>query len=155
VARRVDRVQRAAAPQHGRVLGLDGDATLALQRQTVHRALRGGVAATSQGGFAAALAHQLVHHGRFAVVDVRNDGKVADELGIGAGRLRRAQLSRQRAARKAAAQRNHRISRSAAVIRGRQPPARRARLLRLQQPRRVRKATSASTTHRSGSHLRP
>ena len=64
-------------PRHGAVLGQDGDAALALDVVAVHHAL-GDFFVLAEG---AALAQQLVHQRGLAMVDVGDDGDVADLLG--------------------------------------------------------------------------
>ena len=92
VTRRVDDVdldlftgERAAVRRvaDGRVLGHDGDALLALEVHRVHDAL-GDLLVVAEG---AALPQQLVDEGGLAVVDVGDDGDVA-EVGLlhGGGR---------------------------------------------------------------------
>jgi len=74
VAGRIHSVHGVTAPRHGRVLGLNGDAPLALQRHRVHRPLRRRVAGAGNGRVAVALAHELIHERRLAVVDCRRTG---------------------------------------------------------------------------------
>ncbi len=77
VARRVDDVDEVAAPLHRAVLGADRDAALALEVAAVHDALLDpGVVAEHTGG-----AEDAVDQGRLAVVDVGDDGEIADRLG--------------------------------------------------------------------------
>ena len=61
-------------PAHGRVLGEDRDAPLALERVGVHHALGDDLVFAERAG----LAEHLVDEGRLAVIDVRDDGDVAD-----------------------------------------------------------------------------
>jgi hypothetical protein len=63
-------------PAHRAVLGQDGDAALALDVVAVHHAF-GDLLVLAEG---AALAQQLVDQGGLAVVDVGDDGDVADRL---------------------------------------------------------------------------
>ena len=70
----VDDVDARAAVLDGAVLGEDGDATLALDVVRIHDAL----AHALMRGEGAGLLEQAVHEGRLAVVDVRDDGDVAD-----------------------------------------------------------------------------
>jgi hypothetical protein len=79
VARGVDDVDVRALPGHGAVLGQDGDAALAFDVVAVHHAL-GDLLVLAEG---AALAQQLVHQRGLAMVDVRDDGDVADLVGHG------------------------------------------------------------------------
>ena len=74
VAGGVDDVDVRAFPGHGAVLGQDGDATLFFDGVVVHH----GVDDFFVLGEGAGLAQQLVHHGGFAMVNVGNDGDVAD-----------------------------------------------------------------------------
>ena len=73
VARRVDDVDLGVAEVDGRVLGQDRDAALALEVVRVHDAL-GDLLVGAEG---AALAEQGVHERGLAVVDVGDDGDVA------------------------------------------------------------------------------
>ena len=84
VARRVDDVDVGAVVVDGAVLGEDGDAALALQVVRVHHAL-GHLLVRGEG---AGLAQQLVDERGLAVVDVGDDGDVAEGAGSdGHGRL--------------------------------------------------------------------
>ena len=74
VARRVDDVDLRPAVADGRVLGEDRDALLALEVDRVEHAL-GDVLVRAEG---AGLPEQRVDERRLAVVDVRDDGDVAD-----------------------------------------------------------------------------
>ncbi len=74
VARRVDDVDLGAVPADGRVLGQNRDAPLALERVGVHHALLHDLILTKR----ARLAEHLVDERGLAVVDVRDDGDVAD-----------------------------------------------------------------------------
>jgi len=74
VPRRVDDVDVRALPLHRAVLRKDGDAALAFEVAAVHHPF-GDFLVRAEG---AALAQQLVDHGGLAVVDVGNDGDVAD-----------------------------------------------------------------------------
>src|SRR5690606_38318045 len=81
VARRVDDVDPellagGRAPADGGVLGEDGDAAFLLQVVAVHHPL-GQLGAFAQG---VRLLEQLVDQGRLAVVDVGDDGDVAEIL---------------------------------------------------------------------------
>jgi len=76
VARGVDEVHLGAAPLHAGRLGENGDATLAFLVVVVHHALH-YVLVRGEG---AGLAQQFVDQRRFAVVNVRDDGDVANEL---------------------------------------------------------------------------
>ena len=74
VARRVDDVDLdVAVPDRG-VLGEDRDALLALQVHRVHHALRDVLVLAERAG----LPEHRVDERRLAVVDVRDDGDVAD-----------------------------------------------------------------------------
>jgi hypothetical protein len=73
VAGGVHDVDRDAAPVQGGVLGLDGDALLALQVHGIHGALFHFLA----GGEGAAFPQQFVDQRRLAVVDVGDDGDIA------------------------------------------------------------------------------
>src|SRR5574343_364108 len=94
VAGGVDDVDVGAFPAHGAVLGQDGDAALAFDGVVVHHGVHDFFVVSKSAG----LAQQLVHHGGFAVVNVGNDGDVADlfahgafqyQAGTGAGELSR------------------------------------------------------------------
>jgi hypothetical protein len=61
-------------PAHGAVLGQDGDAALFFDGVVVHH----GVDHLFVVGKGAGLAQQLVDHGGFAMVNVGDDGDVAD-----------------------------------------------------------------------------
>ena len=74
VARGVDDVELHAFPAHGRVLGQDGDALLALEVARVHDP----VGELLVGPECAGLAEERVDQGRLAVVDVGHDGHVSD-----------------------------------------------------------------------------
>mmetsp|Transcript_43703 Transcript_43703/g.77039 ORF Transcript_43703/g.77039 Transcript_43703/m.77039 type:complete len:444 (+) Transcript_43703:726-2057(+) len=82
VPRGVDDVDVGAAPADRAVLGQDGDAALAFDGVAVHH----GVDDLFMVGEGTALAQQLVHHGGLAVVDVGDDGDVADRGGHGTSR---------------------------------------------------------------------
>ena len=60
---------------HGGVLGQDGDALFLLEVTAVHDAFLGVVAAVGQG---ARLPQHRVNQRGFAVVDVRDDGDIAE-----------------------------------------------------------------------------
>ena len=79
VAGRVDDVDVRALPLDRAVLRQDGDAALALEVVAVHHAL-GHLLVLAEG---AALAQQLVDQRGLAVVDVGDDGDVADLAGHG------------------------------------------------------------------------
>ena len=72
----VDDVDVRAFPGHGAVLGQNRDATLFFNRVVVHH----GVNHFFVLGKGAGLAQELVHHGGFAMVNVGDDGDVADLL---------------------------------------------------------------------------
>ncbi len=74
VARGVDDVDVRALPLDGAVLGQDGDAAFAFEVVAVHHAL-GDLLVLAEG---AALAQQLVDQRGLAMVDVGDDGDVAD-----------------------------------------------------------------------------
>ena len=75
VARRVDDVDQHVVVVHGRVLGQDGDAALALEVVAVHHALDHALV----GAEDPALMEHGVDQRGLAVVDVRDDGDVAPE----------------------------------------------------------------------------
>ncbi len=84
VARRVDDVDRdlrsvVGGVGHGGVLRHDGDALLTLEVHRVHDAL-GDVLVVAEG---AGLPEKRIDEGRLAVVDVGDDGDVADRTGHG------------------------------------------------------------------------
>ena len=66
-------VDLLAVPQHGGVLGEDGDTTLSFDSVAVHDALFHDLVGTEDIG----LAQHAVDEGRLAVVDVRYDGDVS------------------------------------------------------------------------------
>ena len=74
VAGRVDDVDARALPFDRGCLGQNGDAAFAFDVVAVHRAFRDGLV-VAEGP---RLTQQLVHQGGFAVVDVSDDGDVAD-----------------------------------------------------------------------------
>ena len=74
VARRVDELDPHALVLDRRVLGVDRDAALALEVLAVHRALL-DLLVDAEG---AGLAQESIEQRRLAVIDVRNDGEVAD-----------------------------------------------------------------------------
>ena len=77
VARRVDDVDEVALPLDGAVLAADRDAAFALEVVAVHHALLDvGVVAEHARG-----AEDGVDQGRLAVIDVSDDGEVADVAG--------------------------------------------------------------------------
>ena len=82
VARRVDDVDLDAAPGDRGVLGEDGDALLALQVVRVHHPLDQGLVGAEHTG----LAEHVVHERGLAVVDVGDDGHVADAVSGDHGR---------------------------------------------------------------------
>ena len=73
----IDDVDGVVAPVDGGVLGLDGDAFLALEVHGVH----GALGEFLMGLDGAAGLEEFVHEGGLAVVDVGDDGDVADLLG--------------------------------------------------------------------------
>ena len=73
VARRVDDVDAGVLPDERGHLGEDGDAALALEIVRIHGAL-GDLLVVAEG---AGLGQQPVDHGRLAMVDMGNDGNVA------------------------------------------------------------------------------
>ena len=79
VAGGIHDVDVRALPAHGAVLGQDGDAAFLLDGVVVHHRVDDFLVF----GEGAALAQQLVDQGGLAVVDVGNDGDVADLLGHG------------------------------------------------------------------------
>jgi len=85
VAGGVDDVDARALPDHGGALGQDRDATLALQIVPVERAL-GDLLVGPEG---AALLQQAVDQGGLAMVDVGNDGDVAQIHGASAKKAAR------------------------------------------------------------------
>ena len=82
VAGRVDDVDAGVAglavPQHAGALGQDGDAALALLVVGIHGAFGVGLVGAEHPG----LGEQLVHQRGLAVVDVGDDGDVAERHGI-------------------------------------------------------------------------
>jgi hypothetical protein len=74
VAGRVDDVDREVPVWHGRVLGQDGDALFALEVGRVHHPVRNFFV----GPESPRLAEHGVDQGCFAMVDVGDDGYVAD-----------------------------------------------------------------------------
>ena len=85
MAGRVDDVHLRLADRHGRVLGQDRDALLALEVGRVHDPL-GHVLVRPEG---AGLPEHRVDERRFAVVDVRHDGDIAEIVPLcGEGRAR-------------------------------------------------------------------
>ena len=77
VARRVDDVDEVVLPLHRAVLGADRDAALALEVVAVHHALVDVRALAEHVGGA----EDAVDQGRLAVIDVGDDGEVADLVG--------------------------------------------------------------------------
>ena len=76
MAGRIDDIDAHAAPSDRGILGHDGDAALALQRERVHHALGDMFVGAEYAG----LAQQRVDQRRFTVVDVGHDGEIADIL---------------------------------------------------------------------------
>ncbi len=76
VAGRVDDVDVIVVPAKGRVLRPDGDALFALEIHRIHDALLHLLV----GAKGAGLLEKLVHERGLAVVDVRDDGDVANVL---------------------------------------------------------------------------
>ena len=74
VARSIDNVDLYVVVKDGRVLGQDGDAALALQFVGVHDAFD----MVLVGAESAALLQHGVNQRGFAVVDVRDDGDIAN-----------------------------------------------------------------------------
>ena len=74
MAGRVDDVDLGVLVDDCGVLRRDGDAALALEVHVVHHPVHDGL----MGGKAVALAQQAVHQGGLAVVDVGDDGDVAE-----------------------------------------------------------------------------
>ena len=81
MARSVHDVENLALIVNGRVLGLDGNATLLLLVHAVHGALRSGLIFT----VGAACFQEAIDEGGLAVVNVGNDGKVSNVFGTGHG----------------------------------------------------------------------
>ena len=79
VAGCIDDIDMHALVIHRAVLCQNGNATLLFQIVAVHDALGDMLV----GGKCAGLAEQLVHHGGFAVVDVGDNGDIADFAGHG------------------------------------------------------------------------
>jgi hypothetical protein len=73
VARRVDDVDARVLPDDRRRLGKDGDASFLLEVVRIHHALGDALVFTERPG----LRQQLVDERRLAVVDVGDDGDVA------------------------------------------------------------------------------
>src|SRR5262249_33180635 len=90
VAGRVGDVDARVLPLHGSGLGQNGDAALALQVIGVHGAL-GDLLVFTEG---AGLLQQAVDQSGLAVVDVGDDGDVAELHGAFSGRARRLARSR-------------------------------------------------------------
>ena len=74
VAGRIDDVDLGVLPVDGSVLGEDRDAPLALEGVRVHDAFLDDLVLAERTG----LPKHLVHEGRFAMIDVGDDGDVAD-----------------------------------------------------------------------------
>ena len=74
VARGIDDVDAGALPEDRRGLGQDGDAPFALQIVGIHRPLDHALVLAVGAG----LLQQAVDQGGLAVVDVRDDGDVAE-----------------------------------------------------------------------------
>ena len=70
----VDDIDVCAFPTHRTVFSQDGDATLTLNRVVIHH----GIDHFFVLGKCAGLAQKLVHHGGFTVVNVRDDGDIAN-----------------------------------------------------------------------------
>ncbi len=83
VARRVDDIDAGVLPQDRGSFGEDGDAALALEVVGIHRPLLHALV----GAVGARLLQQAVHERGLAVIDVGNDGDVAQRHG---GRFNRA-----------------------------------------------------------------
>ena len=81
VTRSIDDVDRVTFPVDRGVLGLDGDALLTLEVHRVHGAFGDGLVFT----VSAAGLKELVDEGGLAVINVGNDGEVADIEGHGMG----------------------------------------------------------------------
>ena len=81
VAGRVHDVDLHALPAHGGVLGQDGDPALALERVRVHDPLFHLLV----GAERPRLPQHLIHQGGLAVVDVSDDGEIADHSGTSFG----------------------------------------------------------------------
>jgi hypothetical protein len=76
VARRVDDVDAVVLPLDGSILRQDRDAALALEIVRVHDAVGLRLAQVERAG----LAQELIDERRLAVIDVRDDGDVAEVL---------------------------------------------------------------------------
>ncbi len=76
VPRSVDDVDEVAAPLHRAVLGPDGDAALAFEVVAVHHPLFDALVLAEHAGGA----EDRIDQGGLAVIDVRDDGYVADAL---------------------------------------------------------------------------
>lgn len=74
VTRGIDDVDRVALPENRGVLRLNGDAFFPLKIHRVHRTLLGGLVVT----VCATGLQELVDEGGFAMVNVGDDGEVAD-----------------------------------------------------------------------------
>jgi hypothetical protein len=78
VAGRVDDVDVRPLPLDRGALGEDGDAALLLEVVRVHRPLLDALVVAERAG----LAEELVDERRFAMIDVRDDGHIAERHGI-------------------------------------------------------------------------
>ena len=74
VARRIDDVDPVAAPAQGGILREDGDPSFALEIVAVHDSFGRRRALTERPG----LLQQTVHQGRLAVIDMGDDGDIAE-----------------------------------------------------------------------------
>ncbi len=84
MARGVDDVDLDVVPVNGRVLRQDGDSPLALERVGVHHTLLNDLVCAED----ASLAEHLVDQRRLSVIDVRDDGNVANGHDIPAAPVR-------------------------------------------------------------------
>ena len=82
VAGRVDDVDPGVLPDQRRDLGEDSDAALALEVVRIHRPLRDLLVVAEGAG----LAEQHVDQGRLPMIDMGDDGNVAERHGILGGR---------------------------------------------------------------------
>src|SRR5205823_13886512 len=78
VSGRVHDVDVVLAIVHGRVLGHDRDALLALEVHRVHDPLRDGLVLAEEPG----LPEHGIDEGRLTVVDVSDDGDIADRFAL-------------------------------------------------------------------------
>ena len=81
VSRGIDDVDVIVAPVECSVLGQNRDPALALEIVAVHHALASVLARIERAG----LAEQLVDKGRFAMINVRDDGDITEILNHGVG----------------------------------------------------------------------